>query len=219
MNRKTKKQITVIAVFLFFLGAGLWYFWQTGAKESQETERELTAVLNDTEKEDAVLPEAEKTEKTEEAKSNFVVYVCGAVNSPGVYELPENSRLYEAIALAGGFSAEADPAYHNLARGIADGERIYILSVSETEELTTQQQVSGEDGAESVTGATDGLINLNTATAEQLMELPGIGEAKAESILEYRNKIGKFTAIEEIMNVSGIGEAMYEKIRDKIVVK
>ena len=81
-----------------------------------------------------------------------------------------------------------------------------------------EQQVAGEEGA--VTNSSGaGLLNINTATAELLMELPGIGEAKAAAILEYRARIGSFTALEELMNVSGIGEAMFEKIKDKITLK
>ena len=119
--------------------------------------------------------------------------------------------------MAGGFSAEADPTYHNLARYLEDEERIYILTYAETKELTVQEKAEGEEGAEEISVGT--LINLNTATKEQLTTLPGIGEARAESILEYRAKVGAFTDIEEIMNISGIGEAMFAKIRDKITVK
>ena len=107
---------------------------------------------------------------------------------------------------------------YNLARNISDGERIYIVSVSETKQLSAEHKVTGEEGATSTETGEALVINLNTATVKQLMELPGIGEAKATAILEYRKKVGRFTATEEIMNVSGIGEAMYEKIKDKITV-
>ena len=219
MNRKTKKQITVVMVLLFFLAAGGWYFFRSSeVAEKQKNGKELTGVLN-TVLQETSAPKPESFHAEEVKSQKLVVYVCGAVNQPGVYELEENSRLYEAVALAGGFSSEADPAYHNLARGITDGERIYILSVLETDALAVEQQVAGEEGAEESSTKDGALLNLNTATAGQLMELPGIGEAKAESILEYRKKIGKFTDIEELMNVSGIGEAMFEKIKDKIVVR
>lgn len=221
MNRKRKKQMTTVVVLLFFLAAGLWYFFRSGGfSEKQENNTELTGVLDiiATEMSVAEAPEKLSTEESEEP-AEVVVYVCGAVNSPGIYTLAADSRLYEAVTLAGGFSAEADPAYHNLARSIADGERIYILSVAETKALTTEQQVGGEERADGMSSGANARINLNTATAEQLMELPGIGEAKAASILEYRARIGQFTDIEEIMNVSGIGEAMFERIKDKITVK
>lgn len=216
MNRKRKKQVITLAVLLFFLAAGVWYYFH-GSKivKQSKTDTEMTGVLDILETE-ATVTESPKHEKS--VPKELVVYVCGAVESPGIYSLPENSRLYEAIRMAGGFSKEADPAYHNLARSIEDGERIYILSSSETKALTTEQQVAGEEGTASISQA-NGLINLNTATAEQLMTLPGIGEARAADILAYRAKIGQFTDVEELMNVSGIGEARFEKIKDKITVK
>lgn len=216
MNRKRKKQVVIVVVLLFFLVAGLWYYLQGGRIEKQQrTDTEMTGVL------DILATEVSVTEppgQEDSVPKELVVYVCGAVESPGIYTLPADSRLYEAIRMAGGFSKEADPAYHNLARSIEDGERIYILSSSETNALTTEQQVAGEEGTADLSQA-NGLINLNTATAEQLMTLPGIGEARAADILAYRNKIGQFTDIEELMNVSGIGEARFEKIKDKITVK
>lgn len=216
MNRKRKKQTVTVVVFLFFLAAGLWYYFQGSSLVKQKkTDTEMTGVL------DILVTETPVTQppkKEEVKKKELVVYVCGAVEKPGIYTLPVGSRLYEAIAMAGGFSKKADSAYHNLARAIEDGERIYILSTSETKELTTQQQMEGEEGAGGAVQA-NGLINLNTATAEQLMTLPGIGEARAADILAYRAKIGQFTDIEELMNVSGIGEARFERVKDKITVK
>jgi len=220
LNRKTKKRIKIVAVVLFFLIAGIGYFlWGNSAttkKEGTEPVGVLEAAATKMPEEYPV--EIQSDNKTESEQRKLVVHVCGAVNEPGVYTLAPGSRLFEAIALAGGFSAEAALDYHNLARSISDGERIYILSVEEAEIFSIQQQVAGEEGAESGS-AENGLVNLNTATVEQLMELPGIGESKAVGILEYRARVGQFTAIEEIRNVSGIGEAMYEKIKDKITVK
>ena len=216
MNRKRKKQIVGIVVFLFFLAAGLWYYFQGSILfEQKKSAAEMTGVL-DTLETEAFVTQPLKQETSE--LKELVVHVCGAVENPGIYILPENSRLYEAITMAGGFSKTADSSYHNLARIIEDGERIYILSISETEALTIEQQVAGEEGI-GVSLQTNGLINLNTATAEQLMTLPGIGEARATDILAYRAKIGQFTDIEELMNVSGIGESRFEKIKDKITVK
>lgn len=225
MNRKNKKQIiTTIVVILFFLLGGSWYLITIcGLPNKQKVPEGLTGVLSVTPQKpddearnnETVPKEAEGTEQAGE----LVVYVCGAVNQPGIYTLNAGSRLYEAIALAGGFSAEAAPAYHNLARSISDGERIYILSAKELELLTVEQQTHGENGEENPFMEGNSLINLNTATAEQLMTLSGIGEAKAKAILEYRKKVGQFTDIEEIKNVSGIGEAMFERIKDKIIVK
>lgn len=218
MERKNKKIGKAAIIALFFLAGGIWYLCLAEGVWKEQKEKPLVGVFESGEEkkpeEQVLLPEnpAELADDSRE----LVVYVCGAVNEPGIYTLPAGSRLYEVLALAGGFSAEADSAYHNLARTIVDGERIYILSCAETKELTTIQKVEGEETARQME---DSLINLNTATVEQLMSLPGIGEAKAANIVEYRKQIGNFTAVEEIMNVSGIGEAMFEKIKDKIAVK
>lgn len=220
MNRKIKTYVTTGMIAAFFLTAGGWYFFSSnGFKVKEGNDTELTSIS--TSMEEAKLSEELQEEHASENTENgevIVVYVCGAVKSPGIYTLSAGSRLHEAVALAGGFSTDADPAYHNLARYVVDGERIYILSFAETEALSAELKVTGEAGA-AEERKQSGLININSATEKQLMELPGIGEAKAGSIIEYRSKVGQFTAIEELMNVSGIGEAMFEKIKDKITVK
>lgn len=222
MNRKNKKRITAAAVALFFLAGGIWYFAETAdASKQQEDNTVLTGVLETVRQEPSITPQTEpdSLEKEREETKTLVVYVCGAVSQPGVYELSEDSRLYEAITMAGGFSPDADAAYHNLARNLSDGERIYILTTEETKLLTVEQQVAGEEKKDTNSSAEETRINLNTATTEQLTSLPGIGEAKALAIIEYRNKAGRFESTEEIMNVNGIGEAMYEKIKDKIMIQ
>ena len=213
-----KKIWFVLPVVLFFLVTGVWYFFcvrkapEVQEKENKEPERVFgTEVPSPT----AALP----TQKT--LPRMIYVYVCGAVCTPGVYELPEGSRLFEGIALAGGSLPDADEAYHNLARELSDGERVYILSKEESAGLSVKERVDGETltKEENSMGESDRIVNLNTATVEQLTGLPGIGEARAKDIIAYRNKVGRFLDTKEIMNVSGIGEAMFEKIKDRITVE
>ena len=134
--------------------------------------------------------------------SEIVVYVCGAVNSPGVVILPEDSRLNDAILAAGGFSEEAAHNSVNLAAKIKDEEMIYVSTKQEAE-------VSGKNE----------LININTADINTLCSLPGIGESKARDIILYREKNGAFQNKEEIMHVEGIKENLYNKIEAMISVK
>ena len=144
------------------------------------------------------------------------VYVCGAVENPGLYSLPAGTRGLVAVEEAGGFTSDADRDYLNLAAVLSDGERLYIPFLSDTMDMGTSEKIEG-----SVTGsssASNGKININTAGLEELMTLSGIGEARAQDIIEYRTKVGAFLTTEEIMNVSGIGEARYEKIKDSITV-
>ncbi len=141
-----------------------------------------------------------------EALELICVYVVGEVNVPGVYELPKDSRVCDAIQAAGGFTEQADQEYINLAGKILDGEKIMVYSVSQVE------------NNEIVVESSSALININTADAEKLMLLPGIGESRAKDIINYREQNGKFETIEDIMNVSGIKEAAFSKIKDMITV-
>lgn len=140
------------------------------------------------------------------------VYVCGEVCEPGVYALQQGSRIYEAIDMAGGLTKEAGAASVNQAEFVQDGQMIYIPT---EEEAAEGRQAPDEMGEE----VSDGRVNLNTASASELMTLAGIGQAKADSILAYRQKNGGFSSVEEIMQVEGIKEGVYNRIKDDIKVK
>lgn len=146
-----------------------------------------------------------------------VVHVCGAVQNPGVYTLAEGSRIYEAVAAAGGLLPEADEAYLNQAACVTDGEQIYVPTQQEVLEQSVTLVRNGQQTG-SGTGSQDTKVNLNTATKEQLCTLPGIGESKAESILSYRDAHGAYGQIEDIMNVEGIKDGLFQKIKDRITV-
>ena len=135
------------------------------------------------------------------------VHICGEVNNPGVSELPERSRIFEAVEAAGGFTEDASQSSLNLAQVISDEAQIVILSQVEAEE---KAKLEREQAA--------GIVNLNTASKEQLMTLTGIGESRAEDIIRYRKESGGFQSVEEIMKVPGIKEAAYLKIKDSITV-
>lgn len=146
------------------------------------------------------------------------VYVCGAVREAGVYALPEGSRIYEAIALAGGLNDEACADYVNQAEVLADGQMIRIPTEAEAADLP--REASASDGtAEQASEPADDRVDLNTAGMAELTALPGIGEAKAERILAYRESHGGFSAAEDIMKVEGIKEGVYNRIKDYIRVK
>ncbi len=144
-----------------------------------------------------------------------LVHVCGEVLLPGVYALPPESRVYEAVEKAGGFTEEADTDALNLAGPLSDGAKIYVPAEGETNAGHESEGLSGET-AEKVPSGTVGTVNINTATKEELMSLSGIGESKAEAILQYRESSGPFQNPSDIMNVKGIGEGMYQKIKDRI---
>lgn len=149
-----------------------------------------------------VSPVIAQSESCEPDIQQVSVYVCGAVKKPGVYTLDADLRVADAVEAAGGMRNDADSEYVNLAQHLADGIKIRIPTVEET----------GPEGMQNK------LININTADEATLCTLPGIGSAKAEKIIEYREKNGPFCGIEDIMKVPGIKEAGFEKIKDQITI-
>jgi competence protein ComEA len=139
------------------------------------------------------------------------VYITGAVPRPGVYALPKNARVQDAISAAGGFLAEAEKAQINLAALIEDGEKLDIPYVEGASPVLATPM------PEVVTSTTE-LINLNTASSLELEALPGIGPTTAQKIVDYREQNGPFINAEDIINVSGIGPGTYERIKDLITV-
>ncbi|MBU5468920.1 helix-hairpin-helix domain-containing protein [Falcatimonas sp. MSJ-15] len=149
--------------------------------------------------------------------SIIYVYVCGKVNMPGVYELPEGTRIYKAIEAAGGATEEAALENLNLAAVATDNSRIYIPGINEEYDNNMQTGTAADENVYNNT-STGSLVNINTASKSELMTLPGIGQAKAEAIIAYRETNGEFGSIEDVMKVSGIKNAAYEKIKDCISV-
>lgn len=188
-----------------------------------ETGKEQTAAYNNSDTKDK--DELEVTDDTDALQpvtqaGLIVVYVCGAVNSPGVYELENDSRIADAVSMAGGLLQDADSDSINLAGRISDGMKIRIPFEGEIladENNDGEQSTSGNIGEDNVSAeSTNEKININNATKEQLMTLSGVGESKANAIIEYRNTKGTFKTIEEIMNIEGIKEGVFNKIKDSI---
>ena len=194
------------AVWLLILAAALV---SAGCSDKGEESLEELSVSAESEtEEEGAVPQEEQ-----EPAETVYVYVCGAVNAPGVYELKKDARVFEAITLAGGMTAEAAPEAVSQARTVADGEQIYVPTVREV-------QMQGAGVEDIVTGNADvsGKVNINTAGKDELMTLTGIGEAKAQSILDYREEHGKFGSIEDLMLIEGIKEGVFNKIKEDITI-
>ncbi len=194
-----KKYLLIIEVFLLFFIA------LCGCKSD-----DLDSVL---ELESAVeikdLPEQSSISQSTEVESEYIyVYVCGAVERPGVVALIQGSRGEAAVLAAGGMTADADSSYVNLAAKLEDGEKLFIPTKEETAVLELEKEAKES-----------GIININTAELEALCTLPGIGESRARDIIMFREKNGPFEHIEDIMKVSGIKTNGFEKIKDKIAVE
>lgn len=137
----------------------------------------------------------------------YQIYISGEVIHPGVYQLPVGSRVQQAIDSSGGLTENADIEAINLAARLTDGSRIDIPRIGEKPvEIVRGGEVMGL------------LIDINTATLEELMTLPGIGEDKASQIIQYREEQGRFITIEEIQKIKGIGPVTFENIKSLIMV-
>ena len=208
MAQLNKKIIAVAVTVVFCVLASLW----PQQREENMLELEQQAV------------------QTEEAaaEAKITVYVSGAVAKPGLHEIAPGSRAVDAIEAAGGMTEEANKDRVNLAKICKDGMQVNVprLSAKELRKLKQAQNVYVGDSANAVANAvqpvnyvsavqqdySDGKIRLNSATIEELEELPGVGEVTAQRIVEYRNLHG-FNKIEDIMNVKGIGQAKFNKMR------
>lgn len=182
--------------------ADTFYLAESDAEQTEATERTADAEQETTDAREEI--PADVTEETQ-----VCVYVCGQVQNPGVYYLDAGSRICDAVLAAGGCLDTADESAVNQAERLVDGSQIYIPQ-------------EGEAVAPMATGGTeqqDGLVHLNRADKAALMTLPGIGEAKAEAILEYRDSHGGFTKKEELMDIPGIKEGVFHNIEDYITVE
>ncbi len=144
------------------------------------------------------------------AEAGLYVHVAGAVRKPGLYRLDAGDRVADAIARAGGFSDEAARDGVNLARPVADGEQIVVPVIG----AETAAPTAGGSGG----GAAGGVLDLNTATRDQLDTLPRVGPAIADRIIAWREQNGRFTSVDDLLSVPGIGQKMLDGIRDLVRV-
>lgn len=200
---KRDKLITIIICCVFVLMAGIFYFnsgTSSVQNEASITKKEVSSVNH-------------STEQTPASKE-IAVYICGAVKKPGVYKFNTASRVCDAVKAAGGFKKNADTISINQAQYLKDGEQITIPKKTNVKPGSSGDGKSDSNNSK----ASSNLVNINQADENELMTLPGVGESKAASIIEYRNKNGNFTKIEDIMKITGIKEGVFNKIKDKITI-
>ena len=198
------KKIIISAVVITIL-FGIKVFAEN---EGIKIEKTVNNIEEQNIKEEDKIEKKEEEEKTQ--NKNIKVHVSGQVIRPGIVEIEENSRVADAIEIVGGLTNTANLDEINLAQILEDGMKIYVPNINEKVETEIKS---------TNTKNTPSIINLNTATIQELDTLPGIGESTANKIVTYREENGKFKNIEEIMDVSGIGEAKFESIKKLIEVK
>lgn len=195
------KALIVVMVIIVITTIGL-YIYKT-SKEEEYMYYEESIEANEITNEENVIQE-----------ETITVHITGEIKYPGVVVLKNGDRIVDAIEAAGGETENADLDRVNLAYVLNDGDKIYIPNKNEEEEkgntITTENEIGQE---KKIT------ININTATLEELIKLPGIGEATANKIIEYRKQNGKFQNIEELKNVPGIGNSKYETLKEMIRAK
>lgn len=154
----------------------------------------------------------EKTEVSTTQGTVIFVDIKGAVKNPGVYQMKDGDRVKDALDAAGGLTDEADSQKVNLAKRLEDQMVIVVSKVGEEAEEIPAGATSKEE-------AKEGKVNINTATVEELKTLKGVGEKKAEAIIEYRKKNGSFQTKEDLMKVRGIGKKLFESFQERIVTQ
>ncbi|MDD3339107.1 MAG: helix-hairpin-helix domain-containing protein [Lachnospiraceae bacterium] len=203
------KMIRIMALSLSILALCIGCGKQTEAILLEQSDASQTEPPDDTNTnyESEVKNNRGEDQKTEQ--TTIMIYICGAVENPGVYTLPGQARVFQAIEAAGGLMEDASETYINQAKILQDGEQITIP----TRDEAAQAVSGGADGT-----ASDGRVNINTADQTALMTLNGIGETRAAAIIAYREANGAFGSIEDIKNVEGIKDAVFQKISDNITV-
>ena len=152
----------------------------------------------------------------EEIKDNkIIIDIKGEVNKPGTYEMNENDRIMDAIEISGGLTNKADTSSINLSEKLKDEMLILIPSIEEINEIVEENKKSNNIKTSEVK---DSKISINTASISELMKINGIGQAKAQAIIDYRSTNGLFKDIKDITKVSGIGNSTFEKIKDYIKI-
>jgi len=155
---------------------------------------------------------AENSETVETEPDKIKVYIAGSITKAGVYELNSDTRVEDVVKAAGGVTADADLSSVNLAQKLKDEDMIYIPKIGEAEQPSPSVVPSNLQ-------QNDNKIDINKASVQELDTLPGIGPAKAQKIVDYREQNGSFKSIEDIQEVSGIGPATFENIKDLITVR
>ena len=197
---KNLAYLCVLTMTLLFSGCGEEQVTISGNSEENVTEKASQQGAEEAGADESLTIHSETPEY-------ITVFVCGAVKNEGVYELEAGSRANDGLEAEGGFSDDADTVAVNLADVLEDGQKLYFPVGGE--QLPDESE-AGTDASE------QRLVNINSADAAELMTLPGIGEAKASQIVEYRRKNGAFSSKEDLKNVSGIGDSIYEKLETYI---
>ena len=201
LNWKVKGSVLFVCLII-----GMGLFWMS--RQGEEVEEAATSLAETT-----ILPQEVEDKTT--VSTVIYVDVKGEVHHPGVYQMKAENRMKDLIEAAGGFTPLADDQKLNLAQLLED--QMVIVVPKKGEEVNSELAQAPTSQKKEV--GKEGKVNINTATVEELKTLKGIGEKKAEAIIEYRKKNGSFKNKEELMKVRGIGKKLYESFQERVIVQ
>lgn len=214
--RKKQNLIIIVAIIIIVLGFTVSNYIKEQKVYVLSGGQETTFEEAIGDKESIIDYSSENRIKDDVNTEKIVVHIEGEILSPGVYELNGDSRVFDAIDVAGGLLDEADRTKINLAKKIMDEEYIYIPNKNDEDvEVQYRNNLSMTSGTIENTN----LININKANIIELKELSGIGDVLADRIIEYRNEKGQFKSIEELKNVNGIGDKKFNDIKDQVTIR
>lgn len=214
---ENKKKIISIALVIALIIGFIIYMVINNQNDNEINFEELVANQNNEENEQE--SETNENNTQEETKKEIVVHITGEVKKEGVVYLEEGSRVVDAIKKAGGETKEADLSQVNLAYVLQDGQKIYIPNKNEKISAYTSENMGENIEQNNTTTKKKGAkVNINTAGVEELDQLPGIGPAIAQRIIDYRKEHGEFKKVEDVQEVKGIGDAKFSEIKDSITV-
>jgi len=217
MNKKRIVIVIAVLALLMLSGAlyGYFSFWGPGCEQLENRDEDVVIVTSTNGMSSITPAVTSEPTKVPEFHKMFV-YVCGAVNIPGVYEMTEGSRLYEAVEAAGGLNAEADVTYYNLSQKLVDEQQFYFPTVEEMANGSTDFDAFRKSDKNEYNRSEVFPININTADSKSLTKIPGIGETRAGHIIAYRSKVGKIEDVSELRNISGFSDSLIESIREYV---
>ncbi len=231
---KAPRRFTKLFIFLvcLLIGVGWWK-----SRQSSNMTQKVSDLADSGEKISTQMEESSSanhegehsSERTDDSQKSIQIYIDGAVQKPGLYELKEDARIQNVIDLAGGLTDNADLYGLNPAQRVADEMKVHVLTQQEAEAMKrsgeaadlhaveTSDQKSADGARRAEEASSEGKININTADAETLQKLPSIGKSRAEAIIEARNE-EPFHTVEDLKRVSGIGDKLFLRLRDRITI-
>ena len=219
-----RKLIILLLLFILSVTASVFIFRSHFVKKEKPSTKKIV-----------LMPKKKETTTTTDNETYYLVDIKGEVNNPGTYSMKKGSRVIDVIHLAGELKSDADTSVLNLSKKVTDEMVIIVYSYDEVKNFTRVKEVEKQEQEKCASNngikndacistilednsTSNTKVSLNTATLEELMTLPGIGEAKAKEIINYREEKGEFTDIDQLKEVKGIGDTLFESIKDNITL-